>query len=101
MADYIDRQAAIEAICKVCSIVGNYHKCDGYPETSTWCDELVALRAVTPADVQPVRHGHWEKDPRSKRTRCSECYSVVPRDDYRRECLSDYCSVCGARMDGE
>lgn len=44
--DPIDRQAAIDAICKACSIVGDYHKCDGYPETSTWCEELVALRAL-------------------------------------------------------
>ena len=49
MSDLIDRQAAIDTICKVCSIVGDYHKCNGYPETSTWCDELVALRALPSA----------------------------------------------------
>lgn len=53
MRDPIERQAAIEAICKVCSMEGDYHKCDGYSETSTWCDELVALRAVPSA--QPIR----------------------------------------------
>lgn len=44
--DIIYRQDAIEAICKVCSMEEDYHKCDGYPETSTWCDSLVALRAL-------------------------------------------------------
>lgn len=43
---------AIDAICKVCSMVGDYHKCDGYPETSTWCDELVALRALPSAQPE-------------------------------------------------
>ena len=50
MKDPIERRAAIDAICKACSIVGDYHKCDGYPETSTWCDELVALRALPSAE---------------------------------------------------
>ena len=50
--DLISRQAAIDVICKACSMEEDYHKCDGYPETSTWCDELVALRALPSA--QPV-----------------------------------------------
>lgn len=53
--DTIYRQAAIEAICKVCSMEEDYHKCDGYPETSTWCDELVALRALPSAQPEHIR----------------------------------------------
>lgn len=49
MSDTIYRQDAIDAICKACSIDEDYHKCNGYPETSTWCDELVALRALPSA----------------------------------------------------
>lgn len=49
--DTISRRAAIDAICKSCSMEGDYHKCDGYSETSIWCDELVALRALP--SVQP------------------------------------------------
>ena len=51
VGDLISRQAAIDAICKACSMEEDYHKCDGYPETSTWCDYLVALRALP--SVQP------------------------------------------------
>lgn len=40
---------AIDAVCKACSMAEDYHKCDGYPETSIWCDELVALRALSSA----------------------------------------------------
>ena len=43
---------AIDAICKVCSTEEDYHKCDGYPETSTWCDNLVALRALPSAQPE-------------------------------------------------
>ena len=33
-------------------MVEDYHKCDGYPETSTWCEELVALRALPSAQPE-------------------------------------------------
>jgi hypothetical protein len=33
----------------------DYHKCDGYPETSTWCDELVVLRALPSAQPEIIR----------------------------------------------
>lgn len=53
--DLIRRRDAINAICKACSMEEDYHKCDGYPETSTWCDELVALRALTSAESDIIR----------------------------------------------
>ena len=53
--DPIERQDAIDAICKACSMEGDYHKCNGYPETSTWCDELVALRALPSAQQEIIR----------------------------------------------
>lgn len=56
MSDLIERQAAIEAICKACLITEDYHKCDGFPETSTWCEELVALRALPSAQPEQ-QHG--------------------------------------------
>ena len=59
--DLISRQAAIDAICKACSMEGDYHKCDGYPETSTWCDELVALRALPSAQPE-YRLDEWCTD---------------------------------------
>ena len=60
--DCISRRAAIDAICKACSMVEDYHKCDYYPETSILlCDELVALRALP--SVQPERVWHSCKTP--------------------------------------
>lgn len=110
MDDLISRQAAIEAICKVCSIVGDYHKCDGYPETSTWCEEITALRTILSADVQPVRHGEWLEEnsrPKSAVFYCSIChgtaYDIQPTRDkmWKKRCRYAYCPNCGARMDFE
>lgn len=61
-SDTISRQAAIEAVCNVCSIVGDFHKCDGYPEGSTWCEEITALRTLPSAEpeisrIEQVLHG--------------------------------------------
>lgn len=36
-----------------------------------------------------------------KRYRCSECYAFALKTDDGKENLSDYCPVCGARMEGE
>lgn len=56
MNDSISRQAAIDVICKACSMEEDYHKCNGYPETSTWCNYLVALRALP--STQPTLYGY-------------------------------------------
>ena len=62
MDDLISRQAAIDAICKACSMEEDYHKCDGYSETSTWCDELVALRALPSAQSEKTDNDEfWRK----------------------------------------
>ena len=86
--DLISRQAAIDAICKACSMEGDYHKCDGYPETSTWCDELVALRALPSAQSErtcvncgrTANNGGWYAD---GGTRCPiEEHYALPKDGY-------------------
>ena len=52
--------------------------------------------------IEPERKtGKWVRDPKSSRWRCSECCSFALRTDYREECLSDYCSCCGAYMRGK
>ena len=84
--DTISRRAAIEAICKACSMEGDYHKCDGYPETSTWCDELVALRALPSA--QPELPENWWKTDHGYMWLCPECGLEV-HSDY------DRCVRCG------
>ena len=103
MHDLISRQAAIDAICKACSLEGDYHKCDGYPETSTWCDELVALRALPSA--QPERKtGRWIELTNTNHTYvCSVCgRMLVNITDGKNNVAKTYpyCH-CGADMRGE
>lgn len=97
MAEYIEREAAIEAICRNCGIEGDYHKCDGYSENSDWCDYMVSLRAVPAVDVAPVRHGRWNHD-KDGLVWCCLC-------GFGKECIDErqyaYCPNCGAKMEAE
>lgn len=100
MADLIDRQEAIKALCKA--------GCDsGHCGVS--CDDVKAIEDLPSADAVSVRYGHWEEcevlDENCvevcQSARCSICgrYHTTPYmyyfDQYK------YCPNCGARMDGE
>lgn len=103
MSDYIDRQAAIDAL---------HGYFDGMLETDTVCpSDLYHLFETTPsADVEPVRHGRWmERNPLDapdcRLIECSECGMryIVPSNIPYEDWISrrNYCVNCGARMDGE
>ena len=53
MGDLISRQAALEALCKTCYMMADYHKCNGYPDGSTWCDDRVAIRNLPSVEAVP------------------------------------------------
>ena len=99
IADYISRQAAIDALCKV--------GCDsGHCGVS--CDDVMAIEHLPSVDVQPVRHGHWTETTEpcgwtdEDCAECSECHNTFVLGEYTigdvRE-LFRYCPNCGARMD--
>lgn len=57
---------------------------------------LDSLRKAPAADVAPVRHGRWKDN---KCTACGEeafCYGERPY-----HLRTDFCPMCGAKMDGE
>ena len=84
MAEYIEREAAIEAIM---SEPPDAH----YPH---WYADKI--KSIPAADVSPVRHGRWEwcKDYDGDSILvCSECGRVCHEED------APYC-YCGAKMDG-
>lgn len=90
MADYIERQAAIEL-------------CDWYQHEFCECDyafgELAnELHKLPSADVQPVRHGKWVKKWHTGFHMELSCCSVC---GHYAAILWDYCPACGARMGGE
>ena len=53
--------------------------------------------------IEERKKGKWEPFwayGKTVRHRCSECLAVAARDDFGKEYLSDYCTVCGADMRG-
>ena len=57
------------------------------------------LRVLPAADVQPVRHGHWED--KYGLICCSLCGDPWAVDESTMAYSFNYCPNCGARMDGE
>lgn len=100
MNDLISRQAAIDAVCESCSLVGDYHKCDGYPKDSIWCEEITALRKVPSAQSERKR-GKWvdvmtEEWCTFDECKCSVC-GVVEYFNKGWKKFS-YCPNCGSFM---
>jgi hypothetical protein len=65
-----------------------------------YADAMDFIDAIPAADVQPVKHGRWEKDEKrnSFEKFCSICKHEAYWDtDYGQQ-LFDYCPYCGARM---
>ena len=89
MAEYIDRELAIEALSRG----------DG-------CGNVCrrAIERILAADVAPVRHGRWKPYHEADigydeyGVRCSNCKFEV--EDHEVNFIMKYCPNCGAKMDG-
>lgn len=84
MAEYIDRDLLKRAV----------HASD--LENREKMALLTCISSIPAADVEPVRHGHWE-DVGGGYVACSECGEEHSWVSYR----PDLCPDCGAKMDGE
>lgn len=87
MAEYIGREAAMDAIQKAFSD----QECD----CEVMPDVFGALQEIPAADVAPVRHGRWIV---TDVITCSECQHFTRSEFAGRW---NYCPNCGARMDKE
>lgn len=92
MKEYIEKDRAVSVSYMYCHTVDG--QCCGPDDVVELYEELKDIPA---ADVVEVRHGRWEKvrvNPAAIEFCCSECghQSVLGWDNY--------CSNCGARMDG-
>lgn len=78
MAEYIEREAAIESL------------------PVAWDSAINALRNAPSADVAPVVHGRWlcvDTD--------TEQFFLCNRCKKKEFWESNYCPNCGAKMDGD
>lgn len=107
MADYIDRQAVLDAIWPVdpendgsdgCTVVMQN-------QSFTSADIEGIVCSIPAADVRPVVHARWVKiykdgEPIAEQPQvgvcCSKCLNM-PKDKFTE---SEYCPNCGAKMDG-
>lgn len=92
MAEYIERTEALEITTRTC---GDY--------AAAWSE----IRKLPAADVAPVVHGLWEKEPSSFWRWTPSGAVAVARTTYRcglcgrgTAVKSNYCPNCGAKMDG-
>lgn len=96
MAEYIEREAAIDAIMKV------YVRTAGYKARERVFEAKEAVHRLPVADVAPVLHGRFVHDGQLyvggiDWFHCSSCGRLVAGAEER----FDYCPWCGARMDGD
>lgn len=91
--EYIEREAAMQAVCKGCNIEFSDEPCE-----LSDCDIRNELLMVPSADVAPVVHGRWVYDEASAKWGypfvCSNP-SCKKAHDFKEK----YCPNCGAKMD--
>ena len=99
MSDLIDRQDAIDAICKACTNSDDYVECVERRPESTFCDEIVALRKLPPA--QP-KHNQTTPSEQTKTDKfgvktggtCEDCISRQAAIDAMANTLWHYPNEC-------
>ena len=84
--EYIEREAAIKALLNDATEQVGYSR-----EDAADC-----IRYMDAADVAPVRHGRWERTADGAAL-CTACKRKMNLSQYGYA----FCSLCGARMDGE
>lgn len=93
MAEYIERQAAIDAVTAV------YVRTAGYKTRERVWETREAIQKLPAADVSPVVHGRWieqEKYNFGTMYDCSICGDRILDNGHSW----NYCPNCGCRMDG-
>lgn len=104
MTEYIEREAAIDAIMKV------YVRTAGYKTRERVFEAEEAVHRLPVADVAPVVHGRWKLLRKGDWTSvfvCSVCgrrETIAESESYNSQLKMPreypYCH-CGARMDGD
>lgn len=108
MTEYIEREAISEGIRKYYyKNPPNFSYGEGFDRGLDRAQR--AILDAPAADVAPVRHGRWEKEPPytsvggeyKKALICSQCHSFFVSDGNKPWQMHNYCPNCGAKMDLE
>ena len=104
MAEYIEREAALEMLNKSLSFCENELDLGAYRTgcISATRDDIGNIKHIPAADVVEVRHGEWEfiGDSYANCTSCGTIFEALPTK-YFFELNNLYCRHCGAKMDGK
>jgi hypothetical protein len=93
MAEYIEREAAIDAIMKV------YVRTAGHKARERVFEAEEAVHRLPVADVAPVVYGRWVHLGGDEWC-CSACGFVISTEGSWDKPTKKYCEDCGAKMDG-
>lgn len=94
MAEYIEREAAIDAIMKV------YIRTAGYKARERVFEAKEAVHRLPVADAVPVVHTYWAHLGGDEWV-CPACGFVITTEGSWDKPTKKYCEDCGARMDGD
>ena len=96
MTEYIEREAALEALCAPCNATVGNEVC---PYRFTGCSQYYDIYNLPAADVKPVVRGEWRLySPLFTDTyECDNCGYQVIDESFR----TNFCPDCGADMRGE
>lgn len=105
MAEYIEREAAVNAII---AIMPSMSTPDGHGErddlvlaAQEMCeDNIREINNIPAADIAPVVHGRWVYG-EDVDIQCSVCGADAFTEGDYRQVKSRYCPNCGAKMDLE
>ncbi len=103
---YINKEKTEEAIRKYAD--QKYSNGEQIEYVNGILKSISVINEQPTADVEEVKHGYWATDEEDiywgnslKRKHCSVCKARPFFDKEKREfILTDYCSDCGAKMDG-
>ena len=105
MTDYIDRQAAIDAVQQHReAVLGSFEYDEGIAIGYAAAHNHIAevIERLPSAEVEPIKHGRWVPVTNGRGGfECSICHSYAPSYQDGVECLSPWCPFCGAKMDKE
>lgn len=94
MAEYIERQAVIDAVTAV------YARTAGYKTRERVWEAREAIQKLSSADVAPVVRGRWAHLGGDEWC-CTNCGFVISTEGGWEKPVRKHCEECGARMDGD